>query len=88
MRYSVSVGTGDTAHTRACSVVSVCDPMTVATKAPLSMGFFKQKYRSGLPASSPGDIPDPRIEPTSPESAGGFFSTELPRKPPWLTDLC
>ena len=36
---------------------------TVAQQAPLSMGFLKQEYWSGLPFPSPGDIPDPRTEP-------------------------
>ena len=35
----------------------------------------------GLPFPSPGDLPDPRIEPTSPALVGGFFTAELPGKP-------
>jgi len=46
---------------------------TVACQAPLSMGFPRQEYWSGLPFPSPGDFPDPEIEPTSPTLAGGFF---------------
>ena len=42
---------------------------TVARQAPLSTGFFKQEYRSGLPFPPPGDLPDPEIEPMSPVSA-------------------
>ena len=38
---------------------------TVAHQAPLSMGFSRQKYWSGLPCSPPGDLPDPGIEPAS-----------------------
>ena len=45
------------------------------------MGFPRQEYRSGLPFPSPGDLPDPVIEPESPELAGGFFTTEPPGKP-------
>ena len=41
-------------------------PGTVAHQAPLSMGFFWQEYWSGLPFPSPGDLPDPGIEPRSP----------------------
>ena len=41
-------------------------PRTVAHQAPLSMGFSRQQYWSGLPLSSPGDLPDPGIEPGSP----------------------
>ena len=53
-------------------------PWTVAHQAPLSMGFSRQEYWSGLPFPSPGDLPDPGIEPTSftpPTLAGGFFTT-------------
>ena len=42
------------------------------------MEFFRQEYWSGLPFPSPGDLPDPEIEPaslTSPALAGGFFTT-------------
>ena len=41
-------------------------PWTVAYRAPPSMGFSKQEYWSGLPFPSPGELPDPRIEPVSP----------------------
>ena len=41
-------------------------PWTIPYKAPLSMGFSKQEYRSGLPFPSPGDLPEPGIEPGSP----------------------
>ena len=41
-------------------------PWTVAYQAPPSMGFSRQGYWSGLPFSSPGDLPDPEIEPGSP----------------------
>ena len=41
-------------------------PWTVAYQFLLSMGFSRQEYWSGLPFSSPGDLPNPRIEPRSP----------------------
>ena len=41
-------------------------PWTLAHQAPLSMGFPRQEYWSGLPFSSPGDFPKPGIEPRSP----------------------
>ena len=50
---------------------------TVARQAPLSMGFSRQEYWSGLPCPSPGDLRDPGTEPASlmsPALAGGFFS--------------
>ena len=49
---------------------------TVAPSMPLSMGFSRQEYWSGLPWLSPGDLPDPRTEPVSTELAGGFFTTD------------
>ena len=56
-------------------------PWTVACQAPLSSEFPRQGYWSGLPFSSPGDLHDPGIEPTSPTLAGRFFTTEPPGKP-------
>ena len=41
-------------------------PWTAAYQAPPSMGFSRQEYWSGLPFPSPGDLPDPGIEPGSP----------------------
>ena len=41
------------------------------------MGFPKQEYWNRLLFPSPGDLPDPGIEPVSPELAGGFFTTKL-----------
>ena len=58
----------------------------VACQAPLSMGFSRQEYWSGLPYSPPGDLPDPGIEIvslTSPALAGGFFVTNATRETPW-----
>ena len=54
---------------------------TAARQALLSMGFFKQEYCSGLPFSSPGDLPNLGIKPVSLAMAGGFFTAEPPGKP-------
>jgi len=51
-------------------------PRTVACQAPLSIGFSKQEYWTGEPFPSPGDLPDPGTEPTSPALSGGFFTRE------------
>ena len=59
-------------------------PRTAAFQGSLSMGFFRQEYWSGLPFPSPGDLPDPGIEPMSPALAGGFFTTEPPGKPAYI----
>jgi len=45
------------------------------------MGFSRQEYWSGLPFPSPGDLPDPEIEPRSLALAGVFFTNEPPGKP-------
>ena len=51
-------------------------PLSVAHQAPLAMGFPRQEYWRWLSFPSPGDLPNPGIEPKSPALAGGFFSTE------------
>ena len=53
-------------------------PGTVACQAPLSMGFPRQEYCSGLLFPSPGNLPDPRIELMSPALAGRFFTSQSP----------
>ena len=66
-------------------------PWTVAHQAPLSMGFFRQEYWSGLPFSSPGDPPDPGIKPISPTSlelAGRSFTTVSHGKSMKSKDAC
>ena len=62
----------------ACSVAQLCQllsrvrlfttPWTVACQAPLSMGFYREEYCSGLPLPPPGDLSHPGIEPKSPAS--------------------
>ena len=59
-------------------------PWSVAHQVPLSMGFPRQEYWSGLLFPSPGDLPEPGIEPMCPASpalAGRSFTTEPLRKP-------
>ena len=70
-------------HSLSCVQLFVT-PWTVARQAPLSMEFSRQEYWSGLPFPTPGDLPDPVVEPASlmsPELASGFYSTEPPVKP-------
>ena len=70
-------------HSRSCCLVTKspltsCDPWTIAHHAPLSMGFPRQEYWSGLPFPSPEDLPNPGIKPPSPTLAGGLFSAAPP----------
>ena len=58
-----------------------CDPWTIAHQALLSMDFSRQEYWSGLPFLSPGDLPDPGIEPRSPALQVYSLPTEPPGKP-------
>ena len=53
-----------------------------AHQAPLSVGFSRQEHWSGLPCLPPGDLSDPRIEPTSPALAGSVKADSLPLVPP------
>ena len=57
---------------------SSATPWTVAHQAPVSMGFSRQEYWSGLPCSPPGELPNPGLQPESLTSlalAGGLFIT-------------
>ena len=64
--------------------LTLCDPVDCSPQAPLSMGFSRQEYWSGLPCPPPGDPPDTEIEAESlmsPVLTGGFFTTEPHGKP-------
>ena len=61
--------------TQSCPVL--CDPMD-CSQDPLSMKFSRQEYWSGLPFPSPGDLPDPGIEPRSPALQAGSLPSEPP----------
>ena len=56
------------------------NPWTIAYQALLSMGFSRQEYLNGLPFPSPGDLPDPGIEPGSP----ALQADSLPSEPPGI----
>ena len=61
-------------------------PWTVAHQAPPSMGFSRQEYWSGLPFPSPGDLPDPGIEPRSPALQADALTSEPPGKPQYCSE--
>ena len=63
------------------SVRLFATPWTVAYQAPPSMGFSRQEYWSGLPFPSPGDLPDPGIEPGFPAFQADTLTSESPGKP-------
>ena len=56
-------------------------PWTVAYQGPLSMGFSRQEYKSGLPFPSPGALPNLGIEPGSPALRAEALPSETPGKP-------
>ena len=90
---SVQKSTVFVRNVQACSVAqpcpTLCDPWPVTHQSPLSMGFSRKEYWNGRPFPSPGDLPDPGIEPVflaSPALAGriltaatGRLSRNVPR---------
>ena len=70
---------GDGLVTKSCP--TLVSPWTIALLAPLSMGFSKQEYWSGFSFPSPGDLPNPGIEPRSPALQADSLLTELQGKP-------
>ena len=65
--------------TKSCPTLAT--PWTVTCQAPLSMGFSRHEYWSGLPFLSPGDLTDPAIEPESPAFQADSIPTEIQGKP-------
>ena len=63
------------------SCPTLATPWTIALQAPLSMGFSRQEYWSGLSFPSPRDLPNPGIKPRSPSLQADSLPTELQGKP-------
>ena len=63
------------------SCPTLCDPMDCSLPAPSSVEFSRQEYWSGLPFPSPGDLPDPGIEPMSPTLQADALTSAPPGKP-------
>ena len=63
------------------SYPTLCDLMNCSPSGPLSIGFSRQEYWSGLPSPPPGNLPNPGIEPRSPASQADSLPTEPPGKP-------
>ena len=75
-------------HSHCCYAVFSCvwlfaSPWTIACQTPLSIGFPRREYWSGLSFPPSRDLPDPVIETVSPVMAGRFFTNEPPGKPSW-----
>ena len=66
--------------TQSCPTLS--DPMDCSPPGSSTMGFSRQEYWSGLPLPSPGDLPDPGIEPRSPSLQADALTSEPPGKLP------
>ena len=77
-------GGGGGIVTKSCQTLAT--PWTVACQAPLSVGFSRQAYWSGLPFPSPGDLPNPGIGPSSPALWADSLPTE-PQGKPYTTTL-
>ena len=61
--------------------LTLATPWTAVCQAPLSIGFSRQEYLSGLPCPAPGDLPNPGIEPRPPALQADSLPTEPPGKP-------
>ena len=67
---------------QSCPILCDLVDWTVAHQAPMSMGFSKQEYWSGLPFPPPGDLPDPGIKPAVPALQADSLLLESPGKSP------
>ena len=63
---------------RAQSCPAPCNPMDCSPRGFSVRGIFRQEYWSELPFPTPGDLPNPGMEPMSPASAGRFFTAKSP----------
>ena len=68
------------------SCLTLVTPWTIALQVPLSMGFSRQEYWSGLPFPSPENLPNIGIEPRSPTLQADSLLTEL-KGSLWLTSI-
>ena len=67
------------------SCLALATPWAVAHQAPLSMEFSRQEYWSGVPFPSPGNLPNPGIEPRSPTLQADTLPSEPPEKLKWAS---
>ena len=64
---------------------ALCNPMACGLPGSSVLGFCRHEYWSGLLYPPPRDLPKQGIEPTSPELAGGFFTTHTPQEALWFS---
>ena len=86
-KHCVRQHTGVRAKSLQLCLTLLWPPWTVPRQAPLSMGFSRQEYWSGLSRPAPGDLPDPGIEPTSLMSPA-LEADSLPLAPPGKPSYC
>ena len=93
LRAKFKLGLVEPLHDMCCAVLShfsyvqlFATLWAVAHQAPLSMGFSRQEYWSGLPFLPPGDLPEPGIKPVSP-AASALKVDSLPSEPPGLPQM-
>ena len=75
----IDLGCGGDLVAKLC--LTLATSWTETRQVPLSIGFSRQEYWSGLPFPFPGDLPDPGIKPGSPALRADSLPTELPGKP-------
>ena len=71
---NISEGESESEVTQSC--LTLCNLMDCSHQAPPSMGFSRQEYWGGLPFPSPGDLPDPGMEPRSPTLQADVLTSE------------
>ena len=79
LSFSTFMHESESEVTQSCP--TLCDPRTIVYQAPLSMGFSRQEYWSGLPFPYPRDLPNPGMEPWSPALQTDALLSEPPGKP-------
>ena len=87
-KHSFEVNTTFLSVLFAQSYLTICDPWPVAHQAPLFMEFSRQEHWFGLLFLSPEDLPNPGIEPMSPELQKDSLPSEPPGKPYDHTNIC
>ena len=86
-QWSSHLSVSSTSPQNSCANSTLATPWTVVHQAPLSKGFSRQEYCSGLPFPSPRDLPDLGIKPTFPALQADSLLSEPLGKSPWFSDI-